>query len=135
MKLGKAYIKNQDFKNLYDLNERFLRGNSFNDLYSFYKLVPKTKNIDNLTNQERILLLIQEYNFALIDLALFLDTHPNCKNAIDEYLFINKELTKLKQFYKNNYEMLELDLPSNLTNEFTWALKSFPWEDNYNVEV
>lgn len=132
MKLGNAYVKDQPYENLFEIKERFIRGNSFKDLYSFYKYIPEIPK--NLSNKERVLLLIQQYNFALIDLGLYLDTHPENLDCLKDYLFINEELKKLKCFYINNYEPLEMSSYSK-ENFWKWSKNNMPWEGDISVEV
>ena len=36
-------------------------------------------------NQEKLMQLIQKASFAVYDTKLFLDTHPNCQEALDYY--------------------------------------------------
>ena len=43
---------------------------------------------------------IQELDFAIIDLNLFLDTHPQCREAIDLF----KELAATCKSLKNDYQ-------------------------------
>ena len=36
-------------------------------------------------NREKLMREIQEVSFALVDLNLFLDSHPDCKVALDYF--------------------------------------------------
>ena len=73
--------------NLYSLNEKknselldpyqgFIRGNSFNQLYDKYKNY-KPMELNPKNEREAMLYQLLQYKFALTDLNLYLDTHPN----------------------------------------------------------
>lgn len=84
----------------------------------------------DLNNQscENELLKIQQLEFAAIDLNLYLDNHPDCKNALADYNAITRELTKLKKIYEaergpfTNFGCSESKYP------WSWIDEPWPWE-------
>lgn len=69
---------------------------------------------------------LKAYNFAIIDLGLYLDTHPNeinVKTLYDQYVAKYNEL--LAAYEKQN-KMYTLTTP-NTTKAWTWN-NYFPWE-------
>lgn len=69
---------------------------------------------------------LKAYNFAIIDLGLYLDTHPNetnVKTLYDQYVAKYNEL--LAAYEKQN-KMHTLTTPTT-TKVWTWS-NYFPWE-------
>ncbi len=68
---------------------------------------------------------IREYNFAIIELALYLDTHPEDQKA----LCLHKEYTKcykdLTDKYQKVYGPLTINFPCN---RWRWLEEPWPWE-------
>ncbi len=87
MELAKIYIKPQDYDVNYDILKGLSKGSIWNNLYEPYKYEPMNleSSIDNI---------IKAYKFALIEITLFLDTHPNDSNALSDYSKMKQELYK-----------------------------------------
>lgn len=98
------------------------KGNMSQDLYdNFGKYVPK----ELAYTDENAL---RAYNFAIIDLGLYLDTHPNDTNVkilYDQYVAKYNELVKKME---GQNKMMCLTTPNN-SKVWTWQNK-FPWEGN-----
>lgn len=118
-------FKNEKSDKLYDLKEGFLKGNMFVNEYEPYKnykfgiITPKTK-------KEEIELKIFELDFAINDLNLYLDLHP------DDYKMFETFKKYIKEYNKVKEEYIDLVGPLCLTdvtsNNYNW-LKTFPWEN------
>lgn len=79
-------------------------------------------------SREKLLSDIQKYNFTLYDLALYMDTHPTEKSALDMYRDINTKLNSLMEEYKNTYG--PMNITENLSeNSWTWINSPWPWEE------
>lgn len=105
----------------------WLRGNLFANLYDPYKNY-KPDNLEPKNERETLLYQVMQYKFALIELNLYLDTHPNDMEMIklyNKYLKIEKQMCDK---YESMYGPLTLD--SNYLDKNTWEwLKSpWPWE-------
>ena len=46
---------------------------------------------------------IMKYQFYAVDLNLFLDTHPNCKEALEDYKVISAKLINCINDYEKQY--------------------------------
>lgn len=109
---------------LYSKKEGFKNGNMFKNLYDSYRnyvpkpVVPKTK-------QEEMLLKIQEVDFAINDLNLYLDLHPEDKKTFKIFKDYLNECKTLKEEYSNLYGPLEL---SSLNDDYNWSSGIWPWE-------
>lgn len=97
------------------------KGNMDATLYNqFGNYVPRKLD----TNIPKIMLMA--YNFALIDLQLYLDTHPNdvvSKELFDKYL---EEYIKAKRQYESTNGPLTLDSSFNLGKQWKWQ-KNWPF--------
>lgn len=115
---------NDQKQSLINSYEGFIRGNMFEELYKPY-LQAEPFNLRPQTEKEALLNRIREYSFALVDLNLYLDTHPNDAEKIKIY---NQYLNELKQI-TNNYEAMfgPLTLSSEALNSYPWAWISGPW--------
>lgn len=105
-------------------NIGWIRGNMFPASYNQYKNY-KPAELDPKNEREALLYQIMQYKFAMIDLNLYLDTHPNDNEAISLY---NKYLTTEKQM-RDKYESMygPLTLNSNYLNKNGWVWKNSPW--------
>lgn len=108
--------------------EGLIRGNLFANLYDPYKnykiqkLNPKTES-SALKNQW------QQYNFALTDLSLYLDLHPNDQNALALYNQYNQILKQIEEKYNNMYPPLSQNsIYITKNNNWNWLTASWPWE-------
>jgi len=72
---------------------------------------------------------IQEIDFAIIDLNLFLDTHPNCKEALELFTELCATSKSLKNDYQAKYGPLYATKSSrNTPFEWVGACYKWPWE-------
>ena len=110
--------------NLFNTSEGFLKGNMFKDLYDPYKNY-KIATINALNSKEQLALKIYEYDFALNDLNLYLDLHPEDINMFNKFKTYIKELENLKQRYIKEYG--PLCLTDVIFDKYNW-LDKFPWE-------
>lgn len=110
---------------LYSVSEGFNKGNMFKNLYSKYKNYSYTLKVTN--DKDKLLYNIQMNNFALKDLILYLDVHPNDTNMIKEYMNIKNNLNNYKKQYESKYGPLYADDVMSNTN-WTWIKNPWPWD-------
>lgn len=115
-----------------DPKEGFIRGNLFNNLYDRYKNY-KPKDINPQNEQEALLNQWQQYNFATIDLKLYLDTHPNDNNTLQLYNKYNNILKEITVKYEKQYGPLTSNGVNSNSNTWTWIKSPWPWEGDDNV--
>lgn len=102
------------------------RGNMFNNLYEQYKNY-KPEELKAKTEREDLLLQIKEQKFAMIDLGLYLDLHPNDKSVLNLF---NNSLNKEKELcnlYESKYGPLTFDSMAQ-NNDWLWVRSPWPWE-------
>ncbi len=79
-----------------------------------------------LTEREILLRKISTYQFAALDLQLFLDTHPNDKKILEKMKeYRDKSLPLIKE-YEEKYGPLTKNMTS--TNNWRWIKGPWPWE-------
>lgn len=83
-------------------------------------------------NERRDLLCtIQQYDFALYELQLYLNTHPDCASAMRQY----KKYKALKQAAVEQFVRLYGPLTaeqSDTENKWNWTENPWPWEKEAN---
>ncbi len=109
---------------LYSSTEGFIHGNMFKDEYKGYKnyqvKTPKAK-----TEQEAYLYKIMELEFAINDLNLYLDLHPEDNKTYELMKSYVSELLQYESDYISQYGPLELcDVQSE---NYKW-LENWPWD-------
>ena len=117
--------------NLYGPYEGFVKGNLFNYLYDPYKnytpmrLVPKSE-------QEEALLNIDQIQFAMHELNLYLDNYPNDINMINKFNEYQKMYAQLLNNYQSKYGPLQVNNPYMTTSPFSWTNDKWPWDGGNN---
>ena len=72
---------------------------------------------------------IQELSFTLVELNLYLDTHPNCTQALELYNRYSLELKNLREEYNAKYGPLMNFGICPAGNSFSWVNSPWPWEN------
>ena len=75
--------------------------------------------------RKKMLKEIKCLEFAIIELALYLDTHPNDEKALCLHNKYCKELKDLKDKYQKIYGPLTINYPCN---KWRWLEEPWPWE-------
>lgn len=80
-----------------------------------------------LNDQSRMLKDISIVSFTLVELTLYLDTHPYDKQAMDYFNHYSHIENQMKQEFATKYYPLNAT-HSQDTKEWSWALAPMPWE-------
>jgi spore coat protein JB len=82
---------------------------------------------------ERLALLkeVQELEFALIDLALFLDTHPQDRAALRDYAAVRDKHMAVITRYEELYGPLSFRSTTPVKCPWQWIEGPWPWEIEY----
>lgn len=83
----------------------------------------------NDCQREEMLMNIRELNFAVIELGLYLNTHPEDQRALCLHKKYVKELKDLKDKYQKVYGPLTIYYPCN---KWRWLEEPWPWERGNN---
>jgi len=117
-------VKNDNNVKLFDYKEGFMYGNMFKNEYDPYKNY-KVTQLESNTEVGRLLLKIYEYDFALNDLSLYLDLHPE---DMDVYKLFKKYTEEQKEYvdmYEKKYGPMELDNSSY--SNYMWDEGPWPF--------
>ena len=82
-----------------------------------------SNNCDN--TREEMLERIKCLNFAIIELGLYLDTHPDDEKALCLHRKYCKEYRELTDNYQKVYGPLTIQFPCN---KWRWLEEPWPWE-------
>ena len=119
--------KDQGNTKLVNVDEGFLRGNMFAKEYKPYKNYTYKKIIPR-TKREELLLEIMEMSFAINDLNLYLDLHPEDTKMLEKCNEYVERSYKYEMEYVKNYGPIEVI--DNTSNEkFEWIKNPWPWEN------
>ena len=126
------HVTKENQNNLYNKTEGFEKGNMFKNEYSPYKnytikrFIPKNR-------KEELELTIFELDFALNDLNLYLDLHPEDTQLFNIFTKYNHEARLLKEEYAKNYAPLCLSDVSKA--QYNWSNDPWSWEKGGNLDV
>lgn len=116
---------NFDRPKLYDPTEGLEKGNLFPSLYDPYKNYMPGK-LKSKSERTKKLIEIQKLDFAITDLNLYLDMHPNDVSAYKTFKMYVMECRKKKEEFTKIYGPLMID---ELTDEYEWSKGVWPWEE------
>ena len=104
-------------KEMYNMNTDFMMlTNNLNNMM----------NCDNRENtRENMINQIKCYQFAIVELGLYLDTHPDDERALCLHRKYARELKELKDKYQKVYGPLTINYPCN---KWRWLEEPWPWE-------
>jgi spore coat protein JB len=82
--------------------------------------------LQNMTDtQDAMLLEIMQYRFALLETALYLDTHPNDPDVLERHNYFSSQLDGLVRQYQKDYND-PLDLYQTAEGRWTY-IDRWPW--------
>lgn len=82
-----------------------------------------------MTDRNELLMQIMQCGFILVDINLYLDTHPHDEQALLDFNCYAQQLAVLKQRYVENFGPIENFGGSTSEEYWKWAEQSFPWQE------
>ena len=83
-------------------------------------------SVKAMTEHENLKCRIKELSFVLVELNLFLDSHPSCSEALAYFKEVKKEYDALVCRYE---EMgMPLTVSGNTGDQWDWVMTPWPWE-------
>lgn len=79
----------------------------------------------------RLLCKLQEIQFGLVELQLYLDTHPEDHRAVAQYNMLAERHQLLKAEYEAHYGPIAQYGWSKSPREWVWTSQPWPWEIEY----
>ena len=83
------------------------------------------------SEREQLLMNIMKNDFMLVDLQLYLDNHPNCTAALEDFNQFSRISMELKEQYHQmygpllNFGYMDSEIP------WQWVDEPWPWEKNF----
>lgn len=81
-----------------------------------------------MTERERLLMTVQAYEFALVEVGLFLDTHPHDQTALAYFKQYRDLKHQAVSAYTKMYGPITSDHPDNDLSSWKWIDNPWPWE-------
>ncbi len=78
-----------------------------------------------METKEELMERIMQYKFVVNDLSLYLDTHPNDRNALKMHNKYAEELKKYEKMYEEKFGPLTFECQMDL---WQWVDDKWPWE-------
>ena len=124
-------INNYDNNKLYSSNEGLSKGNMFKDEYKPYKNYTPSK-LDAMSEKGKILLKLYETDFALNDISLYLDLHPEDNYMYEKFQNYVSEYEKYKKMYEDKFG--PLDKTCDNFSEYVWINNPWPWDKEGSIK-
>lgn len=83
----------------------------------------------NQLDRKEMLCKIKQYQFSIIELGLYLDTHPEDERALCLHRKYANILKDLRDSYQKVYGPLSIEFPCN---KWRWLEQPWPWERSEN---
>ena len=80
-----------------------------------------------MSNKEQLLNDIGIVSFVLVELGLYLDTHPTDRNAMEYFNHYNRIKHQMVKEFSMKYYPLTMDM-SESNKEWRWGAAPLPWE-------
>lgn len=80
-----------------------------------------------MSEQERLMRRINAYQFALWELHIYLDTHPNDCKAAEKHEEYSKMLAELTAEYESKFGPIHEN--PHTANRWAWIASPWPWEN------
>lgn len=80
-----------------------------------------------MNEKEKAMRRVQEHEFALVELGLFLDSHPDCREALADIQRLRDETARERADYEQSFGPLTAGSGGNV-DYWDWVATPFPWE-------
>jgi len=92
-------------------------------------------NIHHMKMSERELSLwkVQAYEFAIVEVGLFLDTHPNDQTALSYFKQYRDMKHKAESDFTRKFGPITMDHMDNDLSTWRWIENPWPWETGSEV--
>lgn len=117
--------------NLTGLYTGFIRGNMFSNLYDQYRDY-QPMMINPETEKEQYLLDLNQVQFAMHDINLYLDNCPNDSMMLKEFNKNRELYLQLLEEYENRFGPINVSSNSLNTSPWMWNKEPWPWEGSDN---
>lgn len=138
--LAMASVQKQNWCEPYDYKTALMEGTIFPCLnLPFFKAEIGDSALNTATisanpeenEREQMMTELSTISFAINDLTLYLDTHPNCQNGLSLFKeLLQKRLNILADFADKFYPLTQISMITgeNDTDCYGWSEGPAPWE-------
>ena len=138
--LAMASVPKQEWCEPYDPLTALMEGTIFPCLNLTFQKAPigksNCKTSSNMSdmaqkNREEMMSTLGAISFALNDLTLYLDTHPDCPKGLALYYeLLEKRLNLLSEFAGKFYPLTQISMITGEydKNQYGWSEGPMPWE-------
>ncbi|MBO8173209.1 MAG: spore coat protein CotJB [Bacillaceae bacterium] len=81
--------------------------------------------------KKSLLQRLQELEFALVELQLYLDTHPGDQRAVMQFNQLSRKMKQVMYMYESKYGPLLQYGHSLSPYKWVWPYTPWPWEIHY----
>lgn len=85
--------------------------------------------------RDELLSTLTALDFMAVDLHLYLDTHPDDKEAIEKYNEIIREADSVRYEYEKEYGPLCSYRSASNNDRFDWINSPWPWQCDFNYNI
>ena len=85
-------------------------------------------------NRHEILKKLMELDFVAVELQLYLNTHPDCREALEKFNFVVAQAQMLRQEYERKYGPLT-SFRSPSVYPWQWINNPWPWDYSFNFRT
>ncbi len=71
---------------------------------------------------------LQAVDFALVELTLYLDTHPDDQKAINQFNTLTKQRFEIRYEFESRFGPLQQYGNSFSDNKWSWHSEPWPWQ-------
>lgn len=136
--LAIASVPIQEWKTVYDEEQAFKAGTIFPELNKPFFVTATDSDTPNvkleLDREQTMMQQIQKTAFVVDDLRLYLDTHPDDKNALNLYRdTLKRKITLMREFALQFYPLAEVCVGAIYKENpdsdcYCWPEGRIPWE-------
>ncbi|MBE6008164.1 MAG: spore coat protein CotJB [Lachnospiraceae bacterium] len=83
-------------------------------------------------NKDELLKELMQLDFMAVDLALYLNTHPDDTDGIEQYNKIIRAADVVREKYENMYGPLCSFRSMSGKDRFDWTDEPWPWQKEFN---
>lgn len=85
-------------------------------------------NMNLMSEREMSLWKVQAYEFAIVEVGLFLDTHPNDQTALSYFKQYRDMKHKAVSDFTKKFGPITMDHMDNDLSSWKWIQNPWPWE-------
>lgn len=110
--------------------------NNYMDMYSNMSPAEesmKKTQISPMTERESMLRTVQAYEFALVEVGLFLDTNPHDQTALEYFRYYRDLRSRAESEFTRRFGPISREHMDNDLSSWKWIENPWPWETGSEV--